>query len=416
MSDLNKLENWYVQLLNSVDCKVDPMPDYTVKFYLNDAKEGHIDRPIILKDGGKDKELILPVKELIANIDDWDKVIAFHPACESVLGGQSTVLNFLVTMVAGKLIRTIRLHALSILELYRNEEIRESLTLAQRELLSQFSFDKSTHKLFTAVDNKTTLMVGEFPLLSLQLVRGGEIGGVQYLRTCKLIPHFLLIEDTICGCTPGSKGANLGIRKLLRYLLPDQLEYGVNIQEQPYLNALLETYRRAAIHLNFINSILGKYSLSTNISMDWWDDKGSVNEWFKLYLPKTLDGNVGKSLTAPEPTPARVVEGRVESEPEPVPVRVAENKRSVTDSLGGNYRELSQSRGRGRFTSTPVTTGTRDGRGTVVERQKPRTVAEAGLMYGSSQSNLREDRDRNDRGRGRGIDIDVSFGRRGKFR
>ena len=292
---MNELVSLYKDILHSVDCIIDPAPDFTVRYNLNDEKNGHINEIITLKNG---KHLVLPTKELLDGHTDWTKVTAFHPACEGLLGGQSIVLNGLLILINFKLTRTAMLLAASIAELAQNKELQNSLSIRQSDLLAPFTFDKSSYKLLAAVNTKNTGFNGEFPLLTLRLHRGGEIAGVKYARVCTIVPHFMMNEKTICGCTPSSKNANETIRNLFRVLLPDELEYGNNKSTFPYLGALLEGYFRTATRMNTINSILGKYSHAELIDLAWYKDIGNLHKWYKQYLPRSLEGNLGKPIVS----------------------------------------------------------------------------------------------------------------------
>lgn len=290
---MNELTKWYKALLESLDCIVEPSPSFQIKYKLSDDEI----KPIKIKD----KVLVLPTKEILEGKTDWSTHVAFHPACESVCGGQSLVLNTLLASVNGKVFKTLIQTASSIVELSQNTDIQDSLSLKQSELLAEFKIDKSSTKLLTSIINKTTMFTGPHPLIALQLKRGGEIGDVAYSRTCKILTHFLNEEGKICGCTVPSKTSEATIKQLFRSLLPDQLEYGTNSASQPYLHALLECYYRVALRLNFVIDVLGKHSLANPIDVNWHTDIPKIHKWFKQCLPMNLDGNLGRPVGSEKP-------------------------------------------------------------------------------------------------------------------
>jgi hypothetical protein len=288
----------YKAILHSVDCAVDHSPDFTIRFKLNKVNE------LIHSKSGK--ILILPTKELLDSNTDWEKYIAFHPACESILGGQSEILNVLLDLINSKIYRTMIDTAATIVSLAQKEELRSSLSLAQSELTAMFNFNKAAYTLLGQVAKKNTQFTGEFPLVSIRLDRGGTIGDVKYSRLCTIIPHFNLNEKSICGCTTSSKSALTSVKELFAHLLPDQLVFGTNSKHQPYLTALLEGFYRAAQKLNSINKILGKYTEVPQINITWHDDISELQTLYKQGLPQSLAGNLGDVISTTKPQPKSV--------------------------------------------------------------------------------------------------------------
>jgi hypothetical protein len=272
---------------------VDHSPDFTIRFKLKTISE--------LVQAKSGKTLIFPTKELLDSDVDWEKYVAFHPACESILGGQSEVLNALLDLINSKVYRTLIDTAATIVSLAQKEELRSSLSLAQSELTSRFSFNKTAYTLLGQVAKRNTQFTGEFPMLSVRLDRGGEIGDVKYSRLCTIIPHFNLSEKTICGCTSSSKSAMASIRELFMYLLPEQLVFGTNCKHQPYLTVLLEGFYHIAIKLNSVNKILGKHTEVEQINVSWHDDIPDLQTLYKQGLPQSLAGNMGDPICTTKP-------------------------------------------------------------------------------------------------------------------
>ena len=284
---MNTLLEWYKTLLVSLNCEIDNGPDYNIRWKIGESNE-------LVKVSGL--QLVFPTKELLAKDNDWKKIIAFHPACENILGGQSPILNMVCLFINHRIITTLLQVANCVVELGRNTDIQESLTNKQREFLSQFTFDKASVELLGRIERKTTFNVGDFPLLSIRLERGGEIAGIKYLRVCNIIPHFKLTEGKICGATPSSKTSDIAIKSLFTNLLPDQLSYGSNSQNQPYLRVLLETYYRMALRLNNIIKILDKKCNVLSIDITWYSEMDNLQKIYKQCLPQVLSGNIGQTI------------------------------------------------------------------------------------------------------------------------
>lgn len=300
---MNELLEWYKTLLLSLNCEIDCSPDYNIRWKVGENKE-------LVKVSGL--QLVFPTKELLAKDNDWKKIIAFHPACENILGGQSPILNMLCLFVNHRIITTLLQVANCIIELGRNTDIQESLRNSQSEFLSQFTFDKASVELLGRIERKTTFNVGDFPLLSIRLERGGEIAGIKYLRVCNIIHHFKLTEGKICGATPSSKTSDIAIKALFTNLLPDQLSYGSNSQNQPYLRTLLETYYRMAIRLNNVIRIFDKRCNVLPIDVAWYSEMDNLQKIYKQCLPQVLSGNIGQTIkggSALHPEQLHQVEG-----------------------------------------------------------------------------------------------------------
>jgi hypothetical protein len=262
---------------------------------MDDDVNGHVDQIVSLKDK---KQLVLPTKELLENKTDWDKYVAFHPCCESVLSKQSDVLNALTVLVNSKIARVTMQLAANLIDVGSRTEIQTSLGLTLSELIEGLNYDKATTKLIAQIANKNTQFTGNYPLVALRLDRGGVVDEVKYSRTCTIVQYFNSDEKTICGCTPSSKTANTTVREIFKRVLPTTLVYGNNDQHFPYLMALLDGYYRCAQKLNTVNKVLGKYSVVNTIDLSWHDYVDDLYKTYKRCLPQSLGGNVGKAINS----------------------------------------------------------------------------------------------------------------------
>ena len=83
-----KLTEIYRQILKALH--ITAGPEGLLSYEAIDSVE-----PIIIKDDGKNKRLVLPTRDVLDNCD-WDNYIAFHPLSEHLNRGVSPVMNTLV--------------------------------------------------------------------------------------------------------------------------------------------------------------------------------------------------------------------------------------------------------------------------------------------------------------------------------
>ncbi len=285
---MTPLVEFYKALLQSVDCVIDEN-DY-VLYHPSKIIEA---RPVKVFINKIEKNLVLPTKKILHN-GDWTTIIAFHPASESIVCGQSEVLNTLILLMATKIHDSVQNALASIINLATNTGMHDKLNLAQRELLSQFdAIDDNVNKLSAEIIKKNTGIIGKNPLLSLHLDKGGIIDDESYSRICRLIPYVLKSKDNFCGVTTGTLKAKATIYTIFEYIFPKQCIYGSNSTNMPYFIALLTCYYHTAKHLNAIKSLLGKHGIMREIPIQWHDQVKDINKLAKQYLPQPFPGNTG---------------------------------------------------------------------------------------------------------------------------
>jgi len=284
---MNGLTKLYKDILASADCKVDE--NGTVRLANDD--------PVIVKVDGKSRTLTVPYQSVLKD-GNWDKIVAFHPACESIFAGQSEVINMLAYLLGVKIKDNIQIAMASIISLALNTEAKGRLRNKQLELLATFDgINHIVEKIGIDITKRNTGVIGKYPLVSFRLERGGEINGDIYSRTCSLIPHVLNNGNTLCGVTPSSAKGVAVIRTIYEYIIPDTLTYGSNSKDTPYLFALLECFYHTAVHLNNIKSILGKYTVMHSIPVAWHDELKELPKLGKKYIPQPLPGNTGRVIS-----------------------------------------------------------------------------------------------------------------------
>lgn len=291
---MNELVRLYKEILEAFGCTVD-----------HDSNVLYKSEPIIIKINKKDKQLVLPIRDILRNGRDggWDNIVAFHPACESIASGQSEIINTCLGIAGMNINQKVQHILVAIVNLCQNETAQGSLNLSQSELLREFeSIDKATEKAILEIAKRNTGFSGKFPLLSFRLDRGGVINEKKYQRTCRLIKHILNYKDNFCGYVPATEKAKRVIKSLYTYILPDKAHFGSNNSDHPYLEALLECYYHTALHLNGIIKTLGKYAVINNanetiyiteIPLNWYDSIQHISKYAKKNIPQVLQGNSG---------------------------------------------------------------------------------------------------------------------------
>jgi hypothetical protein len=284
---MNKLTELYSSIITSTGFSV--------------TNDHHIvstdNEPVTLIYKGSERSLILPTKEAMTT-KDWTKVIAFHPGCESIVSGQSEVLNMLTVMVGKRLCSTMVNIFAAIISLSENKTVHGTLKLSTREIITRFEpVDKTTLKLSVDLIKRNTGISGKVPFLSINYKRGEVIGDVNYSRTCHLEKRVLQNAKTLCGITPTSEKSNRIVREVLDFIFPEVLVYGSNSSTMPYFIALLELYYNTAKHLNTIRIDLGVTGNAIEeIPLGWYDKIGELPSLVKMHLPQSLSGNEGKSI------------------------------------------------------------------------------------------------------------------------
>ena len=282
---MSELIKYYKELLIAVGCVIN---DEDKIFYVApNSKEEVLLTPKI---NGHRKTLVLPTQEILRN-GNWEEIVAFHPFCESILLGQSEILNLYTLFVADKIYSTTQGLLASIITLALDPKAQKKLSMDQVAIINKFDITDAVQTLAKAVADKCTSTTGKHPLLSIRLDRGGELNHEKFSRTCKLITHVINTENP-CGVTSGGIGTRATLKALYEYILPTKLHVGSNSTVAPYFTALLECFYQAAIHLNIITESLGVHTPVETINVAWHDNIKLIPSLSKL-LPQTLEGNKG---------------------------------------------------------------------------------------------------------------------------
>jgi len=280
------LLDFYKEILQTLDYII--KDDYIFSQY--DDKT-----PAQLKVNGEIRPLVLPTRNIIKT-GDWTTLYAFHPGSESPYAGQSEIISFLAMAFSVKLYNSVQQLVSAIIELGMDESKLGTLSLPQKKLLSQFSFDKTTYKLAISIIKNNTGCSGAAPLITTRFERGGVIDDEQYARICIIVPHVLNGTDKICGVTPSSIKSKDNILALYKAILPPKLKVGSNNTAIPYFAALLTMMKETFDHLNELVETLGNHSPIHTTSTEWFAYIKNVPKLVKAELPQQFIGNIGKPL------------------------------------------------------------------------------------------------------------------------
>lgn len=246
----------YKNVLSSINCVVDE--DGMISFLLGDTA-----LPCTIKD----KRLVLPIPAILKN-PSWEHQIAFHPLSESILRGESPVMQRLKLLASVRLTEVICCLTTELMEIAVNKDTHRKLSPTESEFLS----------LIPNVDAKTlhdverlfeeTSIDGEHKVISMYLKRGGKWKGKNFQRVA--VTDFPILTDLkaegkkVFGVTLHSLKNKAAICTLLNYILPhadepEHYSYGSNSTVAPYFHAFMTSYRNVAKQLNKITKKFRKH-------------------------------------------------------------------------------------------------------------------------------------------------------------
>lgn len=287
---MNPLVTLYKSILESLDCVV---KDNGEVYYTPDESEG---KPLQITINGVARRVLVPFDNVVDADINFSKVVMFHPACESIFGNQSEVLNLLVDLVSLKLYRGVSYLAIATVDLAMLDEVHSKLKMKQVEYLQETvpTANATTMKYMAKLASATTGVTGGKKMLSIRLRKSAKIDTVEFNRVAKIIPHVIAKEDVDpFGVKPPSAKVAQHIRNLYTYLIP-RVEAGSNDKVAPFFRVVLNVYYKSAIHQNDIKNLLGKYCGSAKlIETEWFSGAHQTIDNYRTWLPQAYDGNKG---------------------------------------------------------------------------------------------------------------------------
>lgn len=257
------------------------------------------------------KRLVLPTKEVLAG-GMWDKVVAFHPASESVIRGESPVLRKLRTGFQNR----INFIVMSMLEasfiLAANTELHAKFSPTQNTLLRVLSGveGEKSIKAARAVTAALDLSSPDSKFVNLYIKKEGIVKGQTFKRACIVSFPFYQCKETADPIIFGKKIERQKDKKsiiaFIEHLLPKSDtpgEYDVGSADlnTPSLCCLLEAVGNIFVQLNnFVLLYKDLLPLAGEQFADvdqfvtdlyWYDGLDHITKYRSL-VP-ALDGNQG---------------------------------------------------------------------------------------------------------------------------
>lgn len=250
----------------------------------------------VLDDGtSKEKILVLPT-QLLLKENDWSELVGFHPACESIISGQSEVLNFLIRYTKAFMIERSMVMAR---ELFR-------LTASKTKTKGTFA------KYLSKIDGVDAKCASDFrrleetlgksggvrasDLVKITMARRDYLDGTQYQRICKFSSplHEENDDDVVLfGCRISSKSRKMGIVNLLNdLLLGGEAQFGSN-GDAPYFESLMELLVEFSKKYNAVLSTMADDTELKEIDLSWVSALEKLPMYRSTVTP--LEGNIGIS-------------------------------------------------------------------------------------------------------------------------
>lgn len=281
----------YIESLTSILESMDYIIDGAAVL---DEDKNPVKLPIKVKGELVPKFLVLPTTDIL-KINEWDKQVAFHPACENVTSGQSEIIKFLISSVKRKMIEKSFVIVGELLKLEASTEKKKS------------TYAKYLSKI-PEVSPKTIIGYNSFvkgvgekgivdQLLKIFIDRKDYVDGQQYQRVVYLTSP--LFEDTsddalLMGIKLPTKASKVALRALLiDMLLGGELVRGSNA-EIPYFDVLIRLWLDFSKKYNSIVKMISKDVVLKEINTDYEAVIDTFHD-FRKRVP-VLEGNTGEQL------------------------------------------------------------------------------------------------------------------------
>lgn len=286
---MNNLTTFYKKILTSLDCVVED--DGLV---LMQASKNSTFEPINIRFEGKNLKMYVPYKSVL-RAGEWDKVICFHPGCETAFSGQSEIINTLQNLVSLKIFRAVNVAVVTMLNLAIDKSLHQNLRLDQKQLVSDIGECSSTcFKYIDGIFKEVTGIAGDKALLTLKLKRGDTIDGTKYERTCRLFTPMLDQPDPIFGIK-ASGVTQHAVRNAFTLAFPKVRAIGTNTKDAAYFQALMMMYYEMGTHLNKLRQIMGKYCGDMHLfDLGWFEQVKDIQKLTSEFMPQVLPGNTGR--------------------------------------------------------------------------------------------------------------------------
>lgn len=257
------------------------------------------------------KRLVLPTKEILS-AGAWDDIVAFHPASESVIRGESPVLRKLRMGFQNRINYIVMSMLEASIKLVANTEFHSRFSPAQSELLRVLSTVDGEKTIKAAIDvvNAVALDSPNDKFVNLYIKKEGIVNDQTFRRACIVtFPFYQCKEDnkpTIFGKELSRQKDKKSIIAFIEHLLPKSTVVGAYDAgsadlNTPSLCCLLEAVGNIFVQLNnFVLLYADILPLAGDAFADvdqfitdlyWYDGIDHITK-YRALIP-ALDGNQG---------------------------------------------------------------------------------------------------------------------------
>lgn len=308
MNNEDKLLKHYTALLNSLAVYVEE----NGFLYTKKKSESETKIPVTLLN----KRMVLPQKSILDK-PDWETMVAFHPLSESVVRGESEVLQWLKERVIGRVTALACVTITHLAMIASTKVLQENLSQQQLTTIAELGdADDKTMKFVEELMSE--ILRGNEDFLHIYLRHSGKKGNNTYRRFAKV--SFPLYEKLKAGeAVPALKNCRQKdtkfIIKALEEVLPDigkedHYSYGSLSEVAPYYHCLIHAFANvgkpiSATVYNF-RKIMADIVDSRVLADDWLEDWAGVTKTAGFY--PQLQHNIGLAGNGEEvPTAEKTV-------------------------------------------------------------------------------------------------------------
>lgn len=291
---MNKLDKTYISILISLGLTI---TDDVV--HGNIGKKGEL-KPITCDVEGVKRTLVIPTRDMQRN-GDWSKLVAFHPACENSLNGQSEIISLLSKLISARIWQLVTTGTLHLLSTALDKETQKHFKIAQTKLIDPLT--DATKPVLTYASKIFAKAAGDRrSQFRVHLTRGGKIENAKFKQVARLTNPFRKEKAPLFGVKATDTNRE-AFHAAIELLLPEVREVGTNSTDTPCLEVLLEMFHAVASNYETIRVTLGK-KLNQDmpvVELDWYDELSRLPGYYRKYLNQSYPGNTGSPLTVEEP-------------------------------------------------------------------------------------------------------------------
>lgn len=256
------------------------------------------------------KQLVMPTKEVLAN-PDWNKYIAFHPLCESILTKESPVMRRFKLLTITRINAIVNTLLEELMHIALDEDRRKRLSPDQSEYLMALS--KADGKTLTVLSKLLDTMNPKLVskrLVSIRVAKNSSIGDMSYKRVASVTFPILDSKkyegNELLSVNMGSQKNKSSVLALFQYIFPDSdvkdtYSAGSNDLSVPgmhaYLTALVKIYERLDSIVDLFADVLSSTD-DLRVDLSWVEGLDKLKK-YRALIP-VLPGNSGDPIDGEE--------------------------------------------------------------------------------------------------------------------